>query len=70
MNELNCPARTHGRIAVCHFCIYVSGGPSTLCVRMLERHQQEHLAKLATVSPPVISLDPQDIPIVSSGNLS
>jgi len=53
MNELKCPARTHGRIAVCHFCIYTAGGPSNLCVRMLERYHQDHASQV--VDLPIVT---------------
>ena len=64
MNELNCPARTHGSVAVCRFCIFTAGGPSNLCVRMLERYQQERAASPLLVSQPVPP-DLSDVVIVS-----
>jgi hypothetical protein len=52
MNELNCPACTHGSIAVCRFCIFTAGGPSNLCVRMLERYHQERAMRPIDVPSP------------------
>jgi hypothetical protein len=57
MNELKCPARMHGRIAVCHFCIFTGGGPSNLCVRMLERYHLECASPLVDQSPVIDSLE-------------
>ena len=31
-----CPALAHGKIAACHFCALVAGGPSELCLKMLQ----------------------------------
>ena len=41
MNDLNCPAQTRGIIGTCRFCIFVSGGPSALCLKLAERHNRE-----------------------------
>lgn len=30
--RLYCPADTRGEIGACHFCIYIPGGASELCV--------------------------------------
>ncbi len=53
MNELNCPAQTHGNIAGCRFCIFIGGGPSPLCIRMVERYRKEKLA------PPIAPAEPK-----------
>ncbi len=64
MNELNCPARTYGSVAVCHFCIYIPGGPSALCARMLEQY---HKTRATLVPNHALSVSPDlpDVPQIS-----
>lgn len=40
--SLNCPAMTRG-VAGCRFCIFIPGGASNLCMKMIEvgRKQRE-----------------------------
>ena len=41
--ELKCPAREGGPVALCHFCKWIAGGPSELCLKMQEAYEKEQL---------------------------